>query len=53
MSTKLPIERAEPVRHCAMLMMSSHGYEIAFEPVGEVDPEHGAPTQMGVFRRCE
>ena len=37
----------------ARRVASSHGYEVAFEPVGEVDPEHGAPTQMGVFRRCE
>jgi len=29
-----------------------HGYAVSFEPIGEVDPELGAPTQMGVFRRC-
>ena len=37
----------------ARRVASSRGYEVVFEPVGEVDPEHGAPTQMGVFRRCE
>ena len=37
----------------ARRVASSRGYEVAFEPVGEVDPDHGAPTQMGVFRRCE
>ena len=37
----------------ARRVASSHGYEVAFEPVGEADPDHGAPTQMGVFRRCE
>ena len=31
---------------------SAHGYSVAFEPVGEVDEALGAPTQMGVFRRC-
>lgn len=25
------------------------GYTVRFEPVGPVDPELGAPTQMGVF----
>ncbi|MFC4113478.1 3' terminal RNA ribose 2'-O-methyltransferase Hen1 [Nonomuraea zeae] len=28
-----------------------HGYQVAFEPVGEDDPEVGPPTQMGVFTR--
>ena len=32
---------------------SRHGYRVEFSPVGEVDPELGAPTQMGVFRRCD
>ena len=31
---------------------SAHGYTVAVEPVGEVDDALGAPTQMGVFRRC-
>jgi hypothetical protein len=26
-----------------------HGYTARFLPVGEVDPEVGAPTQLGVF----
>ena len=30
----------------------AHGYRVTFESVGGVDPEHGAPTQMGIFRRC-
>ena len=28
-----------------------HGYAVSIEPVGPVDPEVGAPTQMGVFTR--
>ncbi len=28
-----------------------HGYEVDFEPIGPVDPEVGAPTQMGAFSR--
>lgn len=28
------------------------GYEVRFLPVGPLDAELGAPTQMGVFRRC-
>ena len=28
------------------------GYAVRIEPVGEADPELGAPTQMGVFTRC-
>ena len=32
---------------------NAHGYTISHAPVGEVDAEHGAPTQMGIFRRCE
>jgi 3' terminal RNA ribose 2'-O-methyltransferase Hen1 len=26
-----------------------HGYSVAYEAIGEVDPELGGPTQMGVF----
>ncbi len=29
-----------------------HGYSVRFESVGDVDPERGAPTQMGVFTLC-
>ncbi|GAA3656369.1 hypothetical protein GCM10022224_019340 [Nonomuraea antimicrobica] len=28
-----------------------YGYQVAFEPVGDDDPEVGPPTQMGVFTR--
>jgi 3' terminal RNA ribose 2'-O-methyltransferase Hen1 len=28
-----------------------YGYEVSFHPVGNVDPEVGAPTQMGVFSK--
>ena len=28
-----------------------NGYSISFSNVGEVHPEHGAPTQMGAFSR--
>ena len=28
-----------------------HGYEVTIEPIGPVDAEVGAPTQMGVFTR--
>jgi 3' terminal RNA ribose 2'-O-methyltransferase Hen1 len=28
-----------------------HGYTVRFAPLGPVDPECGAPTQMGVFAR--
>ncbi|MEU4723094.1 3' terminal RNA ribose 2'-O-methyltransferase Hen1 [Nonomuraea dietziae] len=28
-----------------------YGYRVTFTPIGEEDPEHGAPTQMGVFTR--
>ncbi|MYE12703.1 MAG: 3' terminal RNA ribose 2'-O-methyltransferase Hen1 [Gammaproteobacteria bacterium] len=31
---------------------NAHGYTVSHLPVGELDAEHGAPTQMGVFRRC-
>jgi 3' terminal RNA ribose 2'-O-methyltransferase Hen1 len=29
---------------------SQHGYSVSFEPIGDVDGTHGAPTQMAVFR---
>ncbi|MDX1987319.1 MAG: 3' terminal RNA ribose 2'-O-methyltransferase Hen1 [Candidatus Obscuribacter sp.] len=28
-----------------------HGYQVSFQPIGELDDEVGAPTQMGVFTR--
>jgi 3' terminal RNA ribose 2'-O-methyltransferase Hen1 len=36
----------------ARRVASQHGYAVETLPVGELDPELGAPTQMGVFRRC-
>ncbi len=30
---------------------AQHGYAVEYRPVGVVDPDAGAPTQMGVFRR--
>jgi len=30
---------------------SAHGYAVAFEPIGDADPAHGAPTQLAHFRR--
>jgi len=30
---------------------AEHGYAVRFAPIGEVDAEVGAPTQMGVFSR--
>lgn len=29
-----------------------HGYSVRFAPIGRVDASVGAPTQMGVFTRC-
>lgn len=31
---------------------AAHGYSCAFEPIGDLHPEHGAPTQMAVFTQC-
>jgi len=28
-----------------------HGYEVRFEPIGDEDATHGAPTQMAIFTR--
>jgi hypothetical protein len=33
-------------------LSSRCGYTVRIKPVGEADPELGAPTQMGVFTRC-
>lgn len=38
--------------HWARSVAGAHGYEVRFEGIGPVDPEHGAPTQMAVFTRC-
>ncbi|MEV5552521.1 3' terminal RNA ribose 2'-O-methyltransferase Hen1 [Nonomuraea wenchangensis] len=35
----------------ARRVAAEHGYAVAFEPVGDDDPEVGPPTQMGVFTR--
>ena len=29
-----------------------HGYSVQFEPIGDLDPDLGAPTQMAVFDKC-
>ncbi|MFG1709900.1 3' terminal RNA ribose 2'-O-methyltransferase Hen1 [Nonomuraea sp. M3C6] len=35
----------------ASKVATRYGYSVAFEPVGDEDPEVGPPTQMGVFTR--
>ena len=35
----------------ACKVAETHGYKVAFFPVGPVDQALGAPTQMGVFSR--
>ena len=30
-----------------------HRYNVEFVPIGDEHPEHGAPTQMGIFTRCD
>lgn len=35
----------------AQAVADRHGYAVEFEPIGPLDPEVGAPTQMGVFTR--
>ncbi len=32
---------------------AAHGYEVEVRGVGEANPEHGAPTQLALFRRRE
>lgn len=36
----------------AQAVATRHGYTVEFTPIGPNDPELGAPTQMGAFRRC-
>ena len=36
--------------HWAERVAAAHGYRVAIEPIGAVDPERGAPTQMGIFK---
>ena len=43
--------RAE-FRDWAGRVAEAHGYEAAFQGIGEEDPELGQPTQMVVFTRC-
>jgi hypothetical protein len=40
--------RAE-LQEWANTMAARFGYEVMIEPVGPVDAEHGAPSQMAVF----
>lgn len=35
----------------AVAVAAQFGYSVRFQPVGEEDPEVGAPTQMGIFQR--
>ena len=42
--------RAE-FRAWATRVAAEHGYTVAFQLIGQADADHGAPTQMGVFRR--
>ena len=42
--------RAEFAAWCDRIA-ATYGYTVTLAPVGEVDPELGAPTQMGVFTR--
>ena len=42
--------RAE-FRDWASRVAGTHGYAVAFEPLGEEHAEHGAPSQMAVFAR--
>lgn len=37
----------------ASAVAADHGYEVRFEGIGPVDERFGAPTQMGVFTRCD
>jgi 3' terminal RNA ribose 2'-O-methyltransferase Hen1 len=38
-------------RAWAEAVAGKHGYEVAFEPLGEEHAEHGPPSQMAVFTR--
>lgn len=42
--------RAEFAAWCARVA-ATYGYAVRIEPLGEVDPAQGAPSQMGVFTR--
>ncbi|WP_406185372.1 3' terminal RNA ribose 2'-O-methyltransferase Hen1 [Streptomyces sp. NBC_01006] len=43
----------EEFRGWAASVAGRHGYEVAFVPVGDDDPEVGPPTQMAVFTRIQ
>ena len=43
--------RAE-FRAWAARVCESFGYTVEFSEIGDVDETYGAPTQMGVFRKC-
>jgi hypothetical protein len=40
-------------REWAERVCTAYGYVVGFRPVGPVDDEVGAPTQLAVFRRKE
>ena len=42
--------RAE-FRDWATAVAQRHGYQVEFHPIGEVDPDLGPPTQLGIFVR--
>ena len=48
--TKSEWSRAEFGVWCERVA-SAYGYSVRIEPLGDVDPAHGAPSQMGVFTR--
>ncbi|MFI6146540.1 3' terminal RNA ribose 2'-O-methyltransferase Hen1 [Streptomyces sp. NPDC051109] len=43
----------EEFRGWAASVAGRHGYEVAFVPVGDDDPEVGPPTQMAVFTQIQ
>jgi 3' terminal RNA ribose 2'-O-methyltransferase Hen1 len=44
--------RAE-FRDWANKVAGEYGYSVQFSKIGDADKTYGAPTQMGVFKRCE
>uniref|UniRef100_A0AAU2JXY9 Small RNA 2'-O-methyltransferase n=1 Tax=Streptomyces sp. NBC_00049 TaxID=2903617 RepID=A0AAU2JXY9_9ACTN len=43
----------EEFRTWAAAVAARHGYDVAYVPVGDDDPEVGPPTQMAVFTRTD
>ncbi|WP_327090956.1 3' terminal RNA ribose 2'-O-methyltransferase Hen1 [Nonomuraea sp. NBC_01738] len=43
--------RAEFAAWCERVC-AEYGYTVEYKPVGDIDPENGSPTQMGVFNRA-